>query len=426
MAQQIINIGAAADDGTGDTVRDALDKVNDNFTEIYGGLFNAATQVVNVYSLDQLPTPVGEVITLEPNTVYLFFASVNFGTNRIVAATNSVLRGVGSIAIVLTYTGTGVFFSATDVQWVLAELTIVAQATGARVVNYTTNTLRIGRADDCTILCYRFADFGGTDWAVRLTNVSLFPFAAAAIQCSGTCRSFNYNTAGVVATTGAGPLIDLGTCVFESGVIRTIVAEFPTGSSFITGLPNSGNVSASGRFYVEGCQLDLSGGGTALTGVDPGDARWDFQGNTPIRDSRNDFLVSFENNTTNNTTITTAGTYVKVNSGNTFTEEKASGFTTDNTGRVTCNVVSGVTIPVDIDVSFEPASGSNKDLSVKVAKNGTELGISLPRRTSAGSPGVVAMAWQVELVENDYLEVFVTNNTDTTDILVGACIFRGN
>ena len=35
MAQQIINIGAAPNDGTGDPLRTAFDKVNDNFTEAY-------------------------------------------------------------------------------------------------------------------------------------------------------------------------------------------------------------------------------------------------------------------------------------------------------------------------------------------------------------------------------------------------------
>lgn len=35
MAQQNINIGAVPNDGTGDTLRDAMDKVNDNFAELY-------------------------------------------------------------------------------------------------------------------------------------------------------------------------------------------------------------------------------------------------------------------------------------------------------------------------------------------------------------------------------------------------------
>jgi hypothetical protein len=35
MAQQVINIGAAANDGTGDPLRDCFDKINDNFTDLY-------------------------------------------------------------------------------------------------------------------------------------------------------------------------------------------------------------------------------------------------------------------------------------------------------------------------------------------------------------------------------------------------------
>ncbi len=36
MAQQTINIGSAANDGTGDPLRTAFDKINDNFDELYG------------------------------------------------------------------------------------------------------------------------------------------------------------------------------------------------------------------------------------------------------------------------------------------------------------------------------------------------------------------------------------------------------
>jgi hypothetical protein len=45
MAKQIIGIGAAPNDGTGDTLRDAMDKVNDNFTEVY----NAAVEPTVYY-----------------------------------------------------------------------------------------------------------------------------------------------------------------------------------------------------------------------------------------------------------------------------------------------------------------------------------------------------------------------------------------
>ena len=36
MAQQTIDIGASPNDGTGDPIRTAFDKTNQNFTELYG------------------------------------------------------------------------------------------------------------------------------------------------------------------------------------------------------------------------------------------------------------------------------------------------------------------------------------------------------------------------------------------------------
>ena len=39
MAKQTVNIGSAANDGTGDPLRTAFDKLNDNFDEVYGDNF---------------------------------------------------------------------------------------------------------------------------------------------------------------------------------------------------------------------------------------------------------------------------------------------------------------------------------------------------------------------------------------------------
>lgn len=43
MAQQIINIGTEADDGTGDDLRTAFDKANDNFGEVYDAITGAVS-----------------------------------------------------------------------------------------------------------------------------------------------------------------------------------------------------------------------------------------------------------------------------------------------------------------------------------------------------------------------------------------------
>lgn len=48
MAKQTINIGASANDGSGDPLRNAFDKVNDNFNEIYFSYGNA-TNLTNIF-----------------------------------------------------------------------------------------------------------------------------------------------------------------------------------------------------------------------------------------------------------------------------------------------------------------------------------------------------------------------------------------
>ena len=52
MARQNISIGAAANDGTGDTLRGAGTKINDNFTELYSALGGDSTSLGNNISFD--------------------------------------------------------------------------------------------------------------------------------------------------------------------------------------------------------------------------------------------------------------------------------------------------------------------------------------------------------------------------------------
>jgi len=51
MAQQVIDVGTSASDGTGDPLRDAFTKINDNFTELYSGNVQVTGANVLVYSV---------------------------------------------------------------------------------------------------------------------------------------------------------------------------------------------------------------------------------------------------------------------------------------------------------------------------------------------------------------------------------------
>lgn len=61
MAKQTVNIGTVANDGTGDNLRDAFDKVNDNFNEVYTGVATVARNYVPVSSVGASGDLAGQV-----------------------------------------------------------------------------------------------------------------------------------------------------------------------------------------------------------------------------------------------------------------------------------------------------------------------------------------------------------------------------
>lgn len=71
MAKQVIGIGSTANDGTGDTLRDAFDKVNDNFNEVYGNDFVTHDQLAARYTESSAVTSAAS-ITIDTETADIF------------------------------------------------------------------------------------------------------------------------------------------------------------------------------------------------------------------------------------------------------------------------------------------------------------------------------------------------------------------
>ena len=65
MAKQFVNIGIEGNDGTGDSIRDAFNKVNENFTELYA-VFGQGGQI-SFTSLSD--TPVSYTHLTLPTTI---------------------------------------------------------------------------------------------------------------------------------------------------------------------------------------------------------------------------------------------------------------------------------------------------------------------------------------------------------------------
>ena len=131
--------------------------------------------------------------------------------------------------------------------------------------------------------------------------------------------------------------------------------------------------------------------------------------------------VTMQSNATA-TTIATQGTAVKVSG--TWVVQIASNFTGDTTGRLTYNGSTEEVVSAHVSTTFSHAGGGTDDLAVYIAKNGSVITASkLVRAVTGSNKGNVSTFFNVSMSAADYLEVFVANDSDTSDITVSDCIF---
>ena len=100
MAKQTINIGTSANDGTGDPLRTAMDKTNDNFTELYNGAGGVADGAVTTAKLADDAVDSAKIADGAIDTVHIADDNVTFAKieNRYTAkSTTSSTSGTVSI-----------------------------------------------------------------------------------------------------------------------------------------------------------------------------------------------------------------------------------------------------------------------------------------------------------------------------------------
>jgi len=128
VAKQTIGIGTSANDGTGDPLRDAFDKVNDNFDEVYSAFTfasNNATVANNVLIGNSTVNSVANSTTV----------SISNSTSEVTATSGSILVGNSTVNSVANSSNIVVSNSTSSIT--VSEGTI---AVGNSTVNTTANS----------------------------------------------------------------------------------------------------------------------------------------------------------------------------------------------------------------------------------------------------------------------------------------------
>jgi hypothetical protein len=414
MAQQLINIGTA-DAKQGDSLFSAFTKTNANFTELFA--VSTLTRRVIVNTIADLPEADGGVITLADETLYVQADDVAFSTSRLVFGANTVYSGLDSLVVTASYTGTLPFLTFTNVSGSTKNMNFVHP--NSPLYSFTDSGTNVLRVVDVAYTGASIGTFGGNGSSVRFTNFS-GATTSNGMLLAGNWKAFLFQPA--LSSIAAGTFIDLGTATFDSISVTETTLDYPAGAFFISGEPNSGNMNAGGLATIS--KSRLTGSGTPLEQITPDDAKFTFSENDSIRDSRSDGLLYIQGNTVAST-IASANTPVLA--AGTWTIGPTGQFNGTASGRLTYIGGKDARLPVTFSVSIAPTLSTGIAMSIYIAINGTiDAGSRRQGTGSAGLPTSVTMPWQHTFSTNDYVEVFVENNTNATDILLSSGIARVN
>jgi len=382
--------------------------------------FGDATNEVVINSITDFPAASAGVITLAADTRYVIAAAMTT-TDRFVLGANTQITSFSTLSPVFEYTGSGTMFTGVDVSVLIQDIRL--NCPNGEVFNFSNvaalNTSIVLIKD---VLVNSAAKFGTFTSLVSLviTDTSCFNCTQGFTLAGTGWRVWRMQDIGMISSNAAFVGVDMGVASCAGILFQTSLFTMVAGGVAFKGAAASANVPANNIGRIS--NMNLPAGGSPLSGITRDDIRWTFKDNDQVQDTMPDGMVSLNSNATAtaiavvNTPVLAAGTFVC---------ERESLFSCTTGGRITYLGERSLTSPVDIVATIEAASGTNKDITIYAAVNGTVVANSAKsNKVGSGDPKNTTVLWQAELNTNDYIEIFVENNTDTTDLLVIDAILR--
>src|SRR6056300_180311 len=241
MARQNINIGSSANDGTGDPLRTAFDKINDNFIELYGtdGDSNTLANNLDVNGHNIISSRSNEDIRILPaGTGGVIASAVRIAGTTISSDDSTQI----TIAENVQTTGTLNVSGAATIDGALSSGTSLTLATGATVTGIDNGTLATGSA---TLLATQGAIKTYVDSQVTAQDLDFSTDDSTALSIDLDSESLQFSGGNGINTSGSGNTVtiavDTGTVVTlaDSQVLTNKTLTAPT----INGATMTGNVT---------------------------------------------------------------------------------------------------------------------------------------------------------------------------------------
>ncbi len=378
-----------------------------------------STKTVIVSQLSDLPSPSSGVITLADNTEYLQVNDVNIGANRILMGDNSAYTSSSSEVIsLISELGAGYLFTASSSTVAITNIQIICPLMD--FISFSsvsgTDTLIV---DQVTLLGANSIGLVSNPFAIRWERF-FCDQVFEGLTFSGNISAVLFN-AWVINSVETGPTFDFGSATFSGGTIQNCFLVHQASAYFLSGLVDSGNVNTGAIFTIFNNRVI---GGLGLENIETDDAQYQFALNDTLADTRADAMVSLTGNATE-TVISSVG--VPAQAAGTYVVEREGQFTCSTGGICTYEGVKPAVLPIDASFSLLAASGGDKQATGYLAINGVVIASSSITVTmNSAKAGSGSCHWQVQLNPTDDVSFWVSNDSDTTNIVVSQCVLRVN
>lgn len=364
-----------------------------------------------VSTKSDFPDPVEGVITLEADRTYFITDTVDLTGDRLVGSSNTTIIGGSSENCILTSTGLGASTPLLTTSWTtpIRHISFKDVGTGF-LINGTANSAALDWTGVNFVNVPNVGTINGCENFILSKSALL---NSNGLKFTGTCATIGIDNSLFSGNGDAGNIIELDASAVITRRFRIIYSAVVAFSSSV-GL----NVSTSATIPNETYILDtvsFSGGGTYLSGVQADSNKALFLNCTGI-DNSADISQYYMNGNATATTVSVIGDLYKV-AGTTTSASVTQKFTnTDN--RATYN--GALTRFFKVTATLSVTSANNNQVGIYVAKNGTALAeseIYITTNASGRAEGAVVQTL-TQLTNGDYVEIFVENDTSTSDITV--------
>tara|TARA_B100001057_G_scaffold365019_1_gene368085 strand:+ start:1117 stop:2886 length:1770 start_codon:yes stop_codon:yes gene_type:complete len=347
MARQAINIGSSANDGTGDPLRTAFDKINDNFVELYGtdNDINTLDANLNVNTFAITTGVTNGDITVTPNGT----GSIKLGAMKFVGTTMSSDDSTQiTIAENIETTGT------LSVAGALSSSTSLALATGATVTGIADEDNM--SSDSATLLATQQSIKAYVDTQITAEDLDITADDSTALSIDLDSDTLHFAGGTGITTSVSGKTVShaIDSTVATLTGSQTLTNKVLTAPT-INGATMTGNVTVDNLIFND---TDISTASDGNLTLNPGGSG----------------TIELHANTNVTGTITVSGTTNTADVATTGNTTISGSLTTGTFAVGDLNIIADGTITSDTngDIAIDPAGTGAIVLTGPITHTGTQ------------------------------------------------------